>query len=604
MALDTGPSLEDFKARLPLADIVGRYVRLVRRGREFVGLCPFHKEKSPSFNVVEEKGFYHCFGCGAHGTAIDFVMAVERLEFPEAIERLAEITGLEAPRRRSSATPPPAPGLHEANEAAAAWFAATLSGEGGREARAYLASRGLDAEAARRFGLGCAPAGRSALKAALLARGFSEQILVEVGLLVRPEDGGDSFDRFRHRLMFPIHDARGRIVGFGGRALGDARAKYLNSPETPLFHKGRLLYNLAQAARPAREAGNLLVAEGYMDVIALVRAGLAHAVAPLGTAITEEQFEILWRLADEPVLCLDGDAAGLRAAHRAAERALPLLRAGRSLRFALLPPGEDPDSLMRGGGAAALAEAVGRPLPLVEFLWRREYAQAQPLDTPERRAALQGRLRELAMQVADREVRGHYLAAFRERTVALWPRREKGDRRGTPPPMAGVLAARPPDPVFTAERRLLEPLLREPALLHEIEEDLAAIECREPRLEKLRQEILAAWSEQPGLDARGLHDHLSRYGFAELAERVLAGGPVALDDGNEQGGAAAHDVWRRMAVPVLRRSAQRRELEALAAGDGQGRDRVGATLGGLDRLLNARDEDTGMGLPHTGRATG
>ena len=350
-------TLEEFKARLPLVEIVARHVRLSRRGREHLGLCPFHQEKTPSFTVSEAKGFYHCFGCGQHGNAIDFVMALEGLDFSQAIQRLAELTGLPAPRRDGAPAPAVDQTLYAANAAAARWFAGRLESAQGAQAAAYLAGRGLDRDTILRFGLGYAPDDRTALKRALQAEGYPETTLLEAGLLTRPDDGDASYDRFRQRVMFPIQDRRGRVVGFGGRALGEARAKYLNTAETPLFHKGELLYGLALARPAVRERGTVVVAEGYMDVIALAQAGFANAVAPLGTAVTEAQLALLWQLADEPVVCLDGDEAGLRAAHRLIERALPLLKPGKSLRFALLPAGQDPDSLLR----AARARGAGAP---------------------------------------------------------------------------------------------------------------------------------------------------------------------------------------------------------------------------------------------------
>ncbi|HZD26552.1 MAG TPA: DNA primase, partial [Alphaproteobacteria bacterium] len=394
--------LDELRARTGLAELVGRRVRLVRRGREHTGLCPFHNEKTPSFTVNEDKGFYHCFGCGAHGSAIDFVMQTENLSFPEAVEKLALEAGLEVPRERPEDREREARrrSLYDVMEAAAEWFEAQLAGQIGAGARDYLAGRGVRPQTVGRFRLGYAPERREALKAALLARGFAEAQLVEAGLLIRPEDGGDSYDRFRQRLIFPITDRRGRVVAFGGRALAEQKAKYLNSPETPLFHKGRLLYNLAGAREAVREAGTVLVTEGYMDVIALAEAGFGHAVAPLGTALTEEQMQELWRLAPEPVLCFDGDNAGQRAAFRAAERALPLLKPGHSFRFVGLPPGEDPDSLVRGQGAGAMRALVEAAEPLGAVIWRMA-TEGQSFNTPERRAGLRQALREAVARIAD-----------------------------------------------------------------------------------------------------------------------------------------------------------------------------------------------------------
>jgi DNA primase len=310
--VDRALTLEEFKARLPLVEIIGRHVRLTRRGREWQGLCPFHREKTPSFTVSEAKGFYHCFGCGQHGTAIDFVMAIEGVDFGQAVQRLAELFGLPAPRG-GDGKPRVDQSIYAANQAAARWFAGRLQAREGQPGAEYLAARGLDHAIIERFGLGYAPGERAALKRAMLAEGYTEAQLLEAGLLVQPDDGGASFDRFRDRVMFPIQDQRGRVVGFGGRTLGEARAKYLNTPETTAFHKGELLYGLPLARAAIRERSAVIVVEGYMDVIALAQAGFAHAVAPLGTAIGEAQLAQLWQFADEPLICLDGDEAGLRA---------------------------------------------------------------------------------------------------------------------------------------------------------------------------------------------------------------------------------------------------------------------------------------------------
>ncbi|MFP4271261.1 MAG: DNA primase, partial [Alphaproteobacteria bacterium] len=333
--------LADFKARLRVVDIVQRYVRLTRHGPLHKGLCPFHREKTPSFTVTASRGTYHCFGCGAHGNALDFLMAIEGLSFAEAVRRAADLTGLEPPvseahrpetdRKRA---------LSELLEAAARRFRARLDAADGSPVRAYLARRGLSPATIARFELGYAGGGRAALTEALTATGVAVGDLVDAGLSIVPEDGGAPYDRFRERLMFPIRDGRGRLVGFGGRALADgAKAKYLNSPEGPLFQKRELLYGAPGLDRRVGR-GRVHVVEGYMDVIALAQHGVA-AVAPLGTAMTEAQLERLWRLDDAPLVCLDGDAAGLAAAGRLAERALAVLQPGRSLAFALLPAGED-----------------------------------------------------------------------------------------------------------------------------------------------------------------------------------------------------------------------------------------------------------------------
>jgi len=533
-------SLEAFKARLPLVDIVARHVRLTRRGREHLGLCPFHNEKTPSFSVVEEKGFYHCFGCGAHGNAIDFIMAIENLEFADALERLSDLTGIPAPKREAQA-PRPDPGLAEANAAAAAWFSERLKAAEGAEARAYLERRGVPPALVDRFRLGYAPPGRGGLMAALEASGFKPERLVEAGLLAQSEADGERFDRFRHRLMFPIEDQRGRICGFGGRALGEARAKYLNTPETPLFHKGHLLYGLPQAARAAREDGRIVLVEGYMDVIALAEHGFKASVAPLGTAITEDQLKLLWRQADEPVVCLDGDRAGHAAALRLARRALPVMRAGQSLRFVLLPEGDDPDSFVRARGAEAMARLLESALPLSRMVWQAEWS-ARPVETPEQLAGLRRRLGEYARLAGDNDLR----EGLKDRFDALVDEMRQRQRRTMAPSRGdgrgGGLAApgaprrqghgfevtgelRAADTAFAEARRLLRPVLLDPSLLEAGEEDLAAIEFAAPSLERLRQEIVAWYAAAARLDASTLHDHLSRYGFARLVDQLLNIGP-------------------------------------------------------------------------------
>jgi DNA primase len=592
-----GTSLEEFKARLPLVEIVSRHVRLQRRGREFWGCCPFHHEKTPSFHVVADRGFYHCFGCGQHGNAIDFIIALEGLPFGEAIQRLSDLTGVPAPRRVGGGTPPVDQGLLSANDAAARWFAGRLETAEGEAARAYLTGRGVSAELTAQFGLGYAPADRIALKRALMAEGYSDDQLVEAGLLVRPEDGGASFARFRERIIFPIHDQRGRIVGFGGRALGEARAKYLNTPETVLFRKGELLYNLSRARPTARAEGTAIVAEGYMDVIALARAGFANAVAPLGTAITEAQLDLIWRLADEPVVCLDGDEAGLRAAHRLVERALPLLQPGRSLRFALLPPGEDPDSLLRHGGRDSLALRLREAQHYLEFLWNRETLGLN-WSSPERRAALDRRFRELAAQIADRDMRRRFLDAIfqRTRTGQGGGSRRRGaresllERRHEGSVGANALGARLTKPESLVERELLAPILAFPELLDEIEEELAALIFLDPELEVMRERIVAWYCDHGNLDPRGLSDHLSQIGFAGLVEQLSTGGALSWYRRTDLSVGEVREGWRAR-VAQHRRLADRRALrEDWADAIVAEREReVNAHRLAVDRLMNRTD---------------
>jgi DNA primase len=618
-------TLEEFKARLPLAEVVARYVRLTKAGREHRGLCPFHKEKTPSFHVVGEKGFYHCFGCGAHGTAIDFVMAVEGLDFGGAVERLAEITGVPAPRRRGEASARQADAherLHAACAEAAAWFARQLDDrEGpGADARAYLERRGVDKALARAFGLGYAPDDRQALKRAMLEQGFAEAEFVAAGLVAVPEDEGRGggragYDRFRHRLMFPIHDERGRVVGFGGRALGEARAKYLNTPETALFRKGELLYNYHRAAPAARERREIVLAEGYMDVIALHRAGVPHATAPLGTAVTEPQLRLLWRHADAPLVCLDGDRAGLAAALRAAERALPLMPAGKSLRFALLPEGEDPDSYVARHGAAAMAEVLGRAHSLSQLLWRLEtQGGGRRFDTPEAQAALRRRLREFARLAADPDLRASLESAFHELIDAAFPRRPRWrgrEQRGQQPRQGQApgtlararawegegpsrLAAGLGDPVWSSEARLLAPVVLNPQLLERHEEAFAALELASRDLDSLRQEILLWFGDGPALDAAALAQHLHRHGLASVRERVLATVARALALRGETTAWLEPGEWEAMLDRWRQSSARRHQKASLSESVVSGEaGEVAVNRTSLDRLLNRRPDEGG-----------
>ena len=522
--------LDELRTRAGLADIIARRVKLTRRGREHVGLCPFHKEKTPSFTVNEEKGFYHCFGCGEHGSVIDFVMKTEGLTFPEAVERLAGAAGMEVPvdspeerervRRRQS--------LYDVVEAACVFFEKSLRMAEGKEAMAYLAGRGVDEAALKRFRLGYAPERRGALKAELARDGITEQQMADAGLVKLPEDGRPSYDYFRRRVVFPITDRRGRVIAFGGRILGDGEPKYLNSPETPLFTKGRVVYGQAQAAEAVREKGRIIVTEGYMDVIALAGAGIGEVVAPLGTALTEDQMGELWRLAREPVLCFDGDAAGGRAAASAASRALPLLKPGYTLRFALMPAGEDPDSLIRKEGAAAVERVLDAALPLSEALWRMEAGEAGAR-TPEDRAALQKRLEDLARRIDDPMVRAHYLRDFKdrlwERTGAPGARGTSGAKRAWAP--ATARRAAPPgaqiaDLEALRERILLAAVITHPELCDDVGERLGTMEFSATKVDKLRQEVLKTVAEQPDLDSGGLERHLKHSGFSETLDTLIS----------------------------------------------------------------------------------
>jgi DNA primase len=405
--------LDELRARTSLTALVGKTVKLTKAGRESKGCCPFHNEKTPSFYVNDDKGFYHCFGCSAHGDAIKWMTDQRGLPFIDAVRELAQAAGMEMPAqdRRAAEKAEQQKGLHDLMGDAAGWFIEQLGGIGGAEARRVLERRGITAETARTFGLGYAPDSRGKLRTAL--KDYGDAPLIESGMLIQVE-GKAPYDRFRGRLMIPIRDPRGRVIAFGGRVIGDGEPKYLNSPDTPLFDKGRTLYNLDRAAPAARKSGRMIVVEGYMDVIALAQAGIGEAVAPLGTALTEAQLERLWRMIDVPVLCFDGDGAGQKAALRAAHRALPMLAPGRSLSFVTLPQGQDPDDLIRDKGVAAMEAVLADRQPLVDRIWQAELA-AGPLDTPELRAGLKQRLVELAATIADKGVQFEYAAEFRRR---------------------------------------------------------------------------------------------------------------------------------------------------------------------------------------------
>jgi DNA primase len=442
--------LDELRARTTLSGVIAPSVKLIRAGREWKACCPFHNEKTPSFTVNDDKGFYHCFGCGAHGDAIRFLTDHRGMPFMDAVKELAAKAGMEvpAPDPRAKERADRAASLTDVMASVAAWYAEQLNGLAGSEAREYLSRRGIDADTVQRFGIGFAPDSRNALKRALANLG--EDKLVETGMLIKSEDGGDSYDRFRGRLMIPIRDARGRVIAFGGRILGPGEPKYLNSPDTPLFDKGRTLYNIDRASPASRAAKRLIVVEGYMDAIALDRAGIAEVVAPNGTAVTEAQLERMWRLDSSPILCFDGDSAGRKAAVRAATRALPHIRPERTLRFVELPAGQDPDDVVRSGRREAFEALLAEPEPLDARLWRHEL-EAQPLTTPEARAGLRQRLLAHASAIGDPALARLYRDEWLRRFDETVPRRSFQPRR---PFAKNGRFAPPPQPVGAHARAI------------------------------------------------------------------------------------------------------------------------------------------------------
>lgn len=513
--------LDELRSRITLSTLIGRTVKVTRAGREYKACCPFHNEKTPSFTINDEKGFYHCFGCSAHGDAIRWMTDQRGLSFMDAVKELAAEAGMEVPAAdpRAAKKAEEQASLRDVVQAAADWFTAQLASSNGAPARDYLAKRGISESTRQAFGFGLAPDSRSALKEAL--KKFPTAMLVESGMLIAVDDK-EPYDRFRGRLMIPIRDARGRVIAFGGRILGDGEPKYLNSPDTPLFDKGRTLYNLDKASPASRQTNRIIVVEGYMDVIALAEAGIADAVAPLGTALTENQLGMIWRMVPVPILCFDGDSAGQKAAMRAAMRALPLLRPGFSLAFATLPAGQDPDDLVRARGSAGFVDILEEAQPLVERLWAHEVA-AGPLATPEERAALKTRLLAHADAIQDADVRHHYREAFREKLDALFARKQpdrgprvpwapqpqRGGRRFQPDPrlqppgeetrtlsqsgIAGPLAA-----------ALLGGLLRYPEALRRHEDELFRLPIPDSGDAELLRAMLDIANGREGLDCEGL----------------------------------------------------------------------------------------------------
>ncbi len=521
--------LDELRARVGLGEIIGRRVRLSRRGRELIGLCPFHHEKTPSFTVNEAKGFYHCFGCGAHGSVIDFVMEQEGTSFREAVERLAGEVGLHLPEEQPEEAERTARRrtLLEVTERAARWYERQLRMPAGQAALDYLHRRSVGDDLIARFRLGFAPENGSALKAALGQDGIDDAVLAEAGLVIRPEEPGRrSYDRFRGRVMFPIADGRGRVIAFGGRVLAGGEPKYLNSPETPLFHKGRTLYGLDLASRPVRLAGTVIVAEGYMDVIGLHRAGWPNVVAPLGTALTADQLNLLWRIAAEPVLLFDPDPAGERAALRAAEQALPLLKSGLGLRFARLrvDTGDDPDGVARRFERRFLDRALADALPLSAFL-RTVIAGGRRLDTPERRARAEADLTRYAHLVADRSMRDHFLKDFR-RHIRLAAGPVRSGRQVPLEPVisaeAAVAAGATTGDGVLREAILLAVLINHPELAVRIGERLGATGFSDTELDVLRQAALEVLAARPDLDSAALASQLTKSGYSASLERVLS----------------------------------------------------------------------------------
>ena len=561
--------LEELKSRLRPSDVIGRSVKLRRQGREFAGLSPFNQEKTPSFFVNDEKGFYHCFSSGKHGDIISFLQETEGLSFVEAVERLAADAGIPMPisdpkdieRQQKNNS------LRDWVAEATKYYTEELTRVRARQARNYLEGRQLKQSDWLKYGLGYAPSARTGLKDHLVALGAMPADLVEAGLLVQPDDGGPAFDRFRDRIIFSITDLRGRPSAFGARALSaNAKAKYLNSPESSLFHKGKTLYRYAEARKAAAKirAKGLIVAEGYMDVIALAKAGFEHAVAPLGTSLTEEQLALLWRIGPDPILCFDGDAAGKRAAYRALDRALPLLEPGHSLSFAWLGEGLDPDDLIREKGANAMQEVLLAAQPLVDVLWFREL-NLEPLQTPEQRAGLNARLRDITEQIKHKELAALYRRDLFERVAKQFNKTSQAGKwrgRQNHGPSNELRNRVRKGNSGSAEKRFLVKWVSDnPAALDTLDEAFSELILGDPGLNDVRNAILDLWLANPAVDRAAITSHLTQVKLIDhLQGSGKSTGSINLPEHDDP-----KALWMNMAEELNARAGAKEEHAALEA---------------------------------------
>src|SRR5438445_267173 len=550
--------LDEIRDRVPISSVIGQRVAWDRKKTnasrgDYWACCPFHGEKSPSFHCEDKKGRYHCFGCSVSGDHFKFLTELEGMSFPEAVEKIADMAGVPMPVRdeREEQREKERASLTDVMEMATSFFQERLQGPEGAKARAYLRDRGLTPATQQSFRLGFAPDSRNALKEHLAAKGVPKADIEACGLVRHGDDIPVSYDWFRDRIMFPIPDSRGKIIAFGGRALApDALAKYMNSPDTELFHKGNVLYNFARARKALAKGGTVIVVEGYMDVIALAQAGFENVVAPLGTALTENQLELLWRMAGEPMLCFDGDKAGLKAAWRAADMALPSVQAGRSARFALLPEGKDPDDLVKAEGPDAFRAVLADARPLVDLLWMRETAGGV-FDTPERRAELGKTLRELASRIRDESTRYHYQQEMRERVQSFFSSqrparqgRQDGGRpgeRGQGKPVPGGQFAKPGggrmaiteslgqsalvkrgnEGMSVREATIIVALVNHPALIDENFAHVEFLNLANSDLQRLHAAILDVMAHDMANDRHAVVATVERAGCAEIWGRAV-----------------------------------------------------------------------------------
>lgn len=527
--------LDALRSRLSLSSVIGKRVKVTRAGREFKACCPFHKEKTPSFTINDDKQFYHCFGCGAHGDVIKFVMDHDNLSFNDAIEMLAGEAGLEVPKPdpRMVQQEKRSRGLNELMATAAQYFSSCLYARENEAIQRYLLDRGLSEKEVKDFQIGFAPEDGSALISVLTQAGFSIHDIIQVGLAKAGQNGRSPYAFFRERVMFPVLDRQKRVIAFGGRALPEEmRApsrsdfkppKYLNSPDTPLFDKSRVLYGEDKARLAAREGKPVIVTEGYMDVIACHQAGFSGAVAPMGTALTEGQIESLWMMipADvkTPILCFDGDRAGQQAAQRALDRFLPILRPGQSAAFAFLPDGEDPDSLIKKAGAQRFQMILDHAMPMIDFLWSLHIA-SKKTDTPETRAGAIQSLKNAISTIEDNAVQSHYRSLIDARIKETFFNRDKqrGGRNGAAPPLQ-----KPKMVLYNDlyERILLAALINHPLLFDYVEEQVAALMFQNPAYARLKQALIAELSQQQDLESFDGPAYLEAQGFVQERRDIL-----------------------------------------------------------------------------------
>ena len=509
--------LDEIRAKVPIADIVGARVKLAKKGREYTGLCPFHNEKTPSFTVNEAKGFYHCFGCGAHGDVIKFEMEAGGLPFMDAVKKLADKAGLKVPQftRENEEELKHRSTWYEIMELAKGFFAKNLLLSSGREAFDYLTNRGFDDDIIKKFGLGYAP-DNNGLCAYLKAKDVSESDMIELGLAVLSEKNSKVYDFFRNRVIIPIMDKQGRVIGFGGRVMGNDQPKYLNSPETPIFNKRRVLYNLNYARDKAYEHKRIVICEGYMDVIAQAKYGFDYAVAPLGTALTEDQIQEAWKICPEPTLCFDGDGAGIRAAVRSVDRVLPILKPGYSLKYVFLPDKMDPDEFLKAKGAEEFDKMISQTMPLSDLLWRKNL-QLQPIDTPEQKAMFEKNIYAEIARISDETVKGYYLRDMKERIF----REIRGGNDYKPkstPKSTRVRYAKADirrDLDEKSARFILAAFVCHPELIGEFEEKVGMFEIKDAGLNILWEKLAELARDNDNLDEENLINHLKAQNMGE-----------------------------------------------------------------------------------------